>query len=144
MLRAKNLPVPGTARKLAPRFIGPYKIAKIINPVAVRLALPPSLKVYPVFHVSQIKPVETCPLSQPPPAPPPPRTLDGGDLVWEVNKILDVRRQGRGFKYLVDWVGYGPEDRSWVPRSYLADPSLLTDFYRDNPGAIGRSSGASR
>ena len=144
MLRAKNIPLPGTSKKLAPRFIGPFKVAKIINPCAVRLTLPASMRVCPTFHVSQIKPVETCPLVPPPPAPPPPRALDTGDLVWEVNKVLDVRRYGRGFQYLIDWVGYGPEDRSWVPRSYFADDSVLQDFYAENPSAIGRPPGVGR
>ena len=83
-------------------------------------------------------------LSPPAPAPPPPRTLESGDMAWEVNRILVVRRLRRGFHYLVDWVGYGPEDHTWVPRSYLADPLLLRDFYRANPQAIGQSPGVSR
>ena len=65
-------------------------------------------------------------------------------MVWEVNRILEVRRRRRGFHYLVDWVGSRPEDRSWVPRSYLADPSLLEDFYKANPSAIRQSPGVSR
>ena len=83
-------------------------------------------------------------LSLPAPAPPPPRTLESHDLIWEVNRILAVRHRGRGFRYLVDWVGYGPEDRTWVPRSYFADPALLEDFYRANPQAIGWLLGVSR
>ena len=143
-LLAKDLPLPTVSRKLAPRYIGPYTILKIINPSALRLQLPSSLKVHSVFHVSQVKPVADSNLSLPAPAPPPPRTLESGDMVWEVNRILAVRRRGRGCHYLVDWVGYGLEDRTWVPHSYLADPSLLRDFYRANPQAIGQSPGVSR
>ena len=116
----------------------------MINPSALRLQLPSSLKVHTVFHMSQVKPVAISALSPPAPTPPPPRTLESGDLVWEVSRILAVRRHGRGFHYLMEWVGYGPEDRSWVPRSYLADPRLLRDFYRENPRAIRRSPGVSR
>ncbi|XP_061750471.1 uncharacterized protein LOC133549259 [Nerophis ophidion] len=104
---------------------------------------PPTVKRHPVVHVSQIKPVCSSPLSSPDPIPPPPRILDNGDPVWTVKEILGVRRQGRGLVFLVDWEGYGPEDRSWVPASYLADPSLLKNFYQANPGALRRSSGAS-
>ncbi len=53
-LSTKDLP----SRKLAPRFIGPYRVAKVVNPVAIRLKLPPTLgRVHPVFHVSKVKPV---------------------------------------------------------------------------------------
>ena len=97
-----------------------------------------------MFHVSQVKPVATSGLSPPAPALPPPHTLEGGDLVWEVNRILAVRRRSRGFYYLVAWVGYGPEDRTWVPCSYFADPALLEEFYKANPSAIGQSPGVSR
>ena len=105
---------------------------------------PPPLSRSTVFHVSQVKPVATSGLSPPAPTSPPPRTLKGGDLVWEVNRVLAVRHQGRGFHYLMDWVGYGPEDRTWVPRSYLADPTLLEDFYQANPSALGWSPEVSR
>ncbi|WVZ58210.1 LOW QUALITY PROTEIN: hypothetical protein U9M48_008498 [Paspalum notatum var. saurae] len=42
--------------KLAPRYIGPFKILEKKGEVAYRLELPPSLSgVYDVFHVSQLK-----------------------------------------------------------------------------------------
>ena len=143
-LKAKNLPLPGTSKKLAPRFVGPFPIDCVVNPVSVKLTLPPSMHIHPVFHVSQLKPVSSSPHSAPVSSPPPPQMLGDGDLAWEVRKVLDVRRYGRGFQYLVDWVGYQPEDRSWVPRSYFADDSALAEFYRDNPSAIGRPPGVGR
>ncbi|XP_061760153.1 uncharacterized protein LOC133554902 [Nerophis ophidion] len=144
LLRAKDLHLPISSQKLAPRFVGPYTVKSKINPAAVQLDLPHSMRSHPVFHVSQVKPVVNSPLSAPTPAPPPPRVLEDGDQVWTVKEILKVRRQGRGWVYLVDWEGYGPEDRSWVPASYIADPSLIKDFYRAHPEAPRSSPGVSR
>jgi len=120
-----------SSRKLTPRYLGHYIVVHVINPSAVRLKIPSSMHVHPVFYVSLLKPVSVSTLSTPAPAHPPPR-------VWTVKELLAVRRRGRCFRYLVDWEGYGLEDRSWVPPSYLTDPSLLTDFYRAHPEAPGR------
>ncbi|RZB75827.1 Transposon Ty3-G Gag-Pol polyprotein [Glycine soja] len=44
------------ARKLTPKYLGPYQILKKIGPVAYHIALPPSLSnLHPVFHVSQLR-----------------------------------------------------------------------------------------
>jgi hypothetical protein len=48
--------------KLAPRFIGPFKIIKKRCEVACQLELPPRLlDVHNVFHVSQLKKYQRVP-----------------------------------------------------------------------------------
>jgi len=50
-LSSKNLPLKVEARKLAPRFIRPFKVLRKANPVSYRLLLPKSLRIHPTFHV---------------------------------------------------------------------------------------------
>jgi hypothetical protein len=43
-------------RKLASKYAGPYKVVKVVSPVAVKLRLPLGTKAHQVFHTSMLKP----------------------------------------------------------------------------------------
>ncbi len=103
------------------KFVGPFKIARRVNPVTYRLTLPCSIKVNPTFHVSLLKPVLCSPFVAPGKAPPPPRVI-GGRPAFTVHRILGVRQVRGSRQYLVDWEGYGPEERSWVPARNILEP----------------------
>ena len=42
-------------RKLAPKFIGPFKILQKRSPLVYKLELLAHFKVHPIFHISQLK-----------------------------------------------------------------------------------------
>jgi hypothetical protein len=124
-----------TVAKLQERFVGPYKIVEKRSDYKFRLELPKSLRgVYPVFHASLLWRA----LPTPPdmagrlgagvalPVEGEPEEEEGADLlthddageaVYVIEEVLQRRRSGRGYEYLVKWVGYeDPVDNWWLTR----------------------------
>ncbi|KAI5085224.1 hypothetical protein C0J45_23178, partial [Silurus meridionalis] len=93
----RDLPLKATCRKLAPHFIGPFHISKVINPVALRLRLPRALRVHPTFHVTKVRPVRACSLV-PSTRPPAPARVIGGGPAYTVRRLLRSCRRGRGLQ----------------------------------------------
>ncbi|KAK3538694.1 hypothetical protein QTP86_013036 [Hemibagrus guttatus] len=125
------------SHKLSPRFIGPFTILKQVNPVTYKLQLPRGYRIHPTFHVSLLKPHHPSVLPSTEPGedaaePPLPLLLDDG-TTYGVKEILESQCRDGRLEYLVDWEGYGPEERSWVPRDDVLDPDLLTSFHATHP-----------
>ena len=93
MLNTKDLKYQMVRRrteKLMERFVGSYRIKKIISPNAVELELPSTVKIHLVVNVSKIQryvgQVEGQRKGQPDPV------VIKGEEEWEVERILNKRQ----------------------------------------------------
>jgi hypothetical protein len=50
---------------------------------------------------------------------------EDGEVEWWVEEIIDERKRGRGYQYLVRWVGEGPEHDLWLPQREIEDCEAL-------------------
>ena len=125
-----NIDSSGTAHKLSPRFVGPYKIIRRVSQVAFELALPGTIKAHPVFHVSCLKLYQDNPAEfqeREPDRPPP--ELIGGEEEWEVEQILAKRiRKGKP-QYLVHWKGYPSSENTWEPVANIQNAKELVEGF---------------
>lgn len=136
-LTTKDLLLWVNSKKLAPHYISPFKILQRISPVAYCLILPQTLRINPMFHVSQLQTVLCSHLAEP--APPTPQLrMVGGSLAFTVLRILDSRQVRGHYQYLVDWESYGPEAHSWVPARDIMDPKLIRCFRSNRVVALGK------
>lgn len=129
LLSTTNLTPKTGNRKLYPRFLGPFPVTHVVNDVAYRLELPPSMKIHPVLHVSLLKPYHSSGTVQ----PPPPLTIDGEDE-YIVEEILQSRtvKSGKRTKeeYLIKWQGYGYEHCTWEPLANLTHCADILNAFR--------------
>ena len=120
MLSTKDLKYQMVGRRteqLTERFVGPYKIKKIVLLNTVELELPSTVKIYLVVNVSRIYKyvgqVEGQKKEQPAPV------IIEGEEEWEVERILNKRQIRGKDKYLVHWKGFIVESDIWKGRENL-------------------------
>ncbi|KAF0774850.1 hypothetical protein AaE_001450, partial [Aphanomyces astaci] len=116
MLATRNVPIKHAKLvnkdekpKLVPKFIGPFKIIQVINPNAMKLELPKSMKrLHNVFNVDRLK---KCPgqtdrfTNRPIPKATPMLLDDSGHEVFVVEELLKQRQFNRKKEFLDKWHG---------------------------------------
>ena len=134
LLSSKNIKLKSIGTpKLLPKWLGPYKILKLVGPAACQLELPPTALIHDVFHVSLLKEYHSNGRVQPPPTP---YILDGQEE-YEVERILShrSRRTGRGghtvkTEFLIKWQGYAVEHNTWEPETNVENaPQKLAEYW---------------
>jgi hypothetical protein len=115
-------------KKMAPKREGPFEIKEVLGPVTYQLKLPESWRIHKVFHAVLLRPYKENDIYGENYTRPPP-DIENGDEVYEVEQILKHRRRGRGYEYLVKWVGYPITEASWEPKqSFSGAVDLLTEY----------------
>lgn len=124
-LSTKDLQLQVESRKLALHFVGQFEVQLLVNPAAVWLKLPTSMRVHLMFHVSRVKLVGKSSLSSPVEVPHVPRIIDSAPP-FTVQRILDVWRQ--------DWRWQFSTGRTVVQRSGPGCLSLVKSLPRTFTG----------
>jgi len=130
MLSTKDLKYQMVRRKtekLTERFVGPYRIKKIISSNAVELELPSTIKIHLVVNVSRIQryigQVEGQRKEQPAPV------VIEGEEEWEVERILNKQWIRGKDKYLVRWKGFTAESDTWKGEENLENAKEAIEEY---------------
>jgi hypothetical protein len=101
-------------KKLDWKFLGPGTITAQTGPSAFKVDLPGLQKVHPVFHASLLEPYDPKGAIPHPNVPAQDTLREYGDDVYEVERIIDRRRnEGNKWEYLIKWAGYSEEENSW-------------------------------
>jgi hypothetical protein len=121
----------GAKRKLAPRYMGPYRILERKGEVAYKLRLPESMSsIFPIFHVSQLKKCLRVPEER----------VDERDLKLAADlaykeepvRIVDskekITRNRAVRTYKVVWTYHDDRDASWETEDYLKE--VYPEFHK--------------
>ena len=103
--------------KLTERFVGPYKVKKIISSNTVKLELPSTIRIHPVVNVSRIHryigQVEGQKKKQLA------LVIIEGEEEWKVERILNKQQVREKNKYLVWWKEFTAESDTWEGKENL-------------------------
>src|SRR4051794_14832228 len=134
LLKREGINIPALRKlpeKLMQSWLGPFEIiGDGPHPDTYRLNLPNQLKMlYPVFHVNILRrwkePNGVCyRASKDAPDP----VIVNGEAVYYVERILDARLRRNRPHYLVQWVGYPPDEATWEPLAHVQDTIALDEW----------------
>lgn len=118
LLSTRNIKSARPIPKLDHKFIGPFRIERVLSPHAYQLELPHELNsIHNAFHTNPLRPAPNDPLPGQYNPPPPPISMDeSGEKLWAMEEILDSRhKRGKGFQYRILWRGFGFGEATWEP-----------------------------
>lgn len=68
------------------------------------------------------------------------QVVDNEDEVeWKVKEILAHWQQGKGWQYLIKWIGFPDYENSWEPLEHLTNTQVYIDKYNQTHGLKNQS-----
>jgi len=122
--------------KLTERFVGPYKIKKVISTNAVELELPRTIRIHPVVNVSRVRKYKEQVRGQR--KQPTPPVIIEGEEEYEGEKVINKRKKYGRWEYLVRWKGYTAEEDSWERKENLKNTKEAVEDYEREYRREGR------
>lgn len=108
------------ALKLQHKYFGPFMIIQKIGKVAYKLQFPDTVKIHPVFHVSQLKKHLGAKAL---PSPYLPVVNNDGTLKTAPAMVLQVRQIPRRnipvVQWLIQWTNLSPKEATWEDADYI-------------------------
>ncbi|KAM4062448.1 integrase core domain-containing protein [Hirsutella rhossiliensis] len=136
LLSTRNIDSARPIPKLDHKFIGPFRIERVLNPHSYQLKLPHELdSIHNSFHTNLLRPSPNDPLPGQYNTPPPPITLDAkGEKLWAIEEILDSKRtKQKGFQYHILWRGFDLEQATWEPLHNVVNAHIaIKEFEKHN------------
>ena len=117
-------------KKLAPKFVGPFRVLERVGKVAYRLALPAQYsRLHDVFSVSLLErwvsragdsadSLESMPMME----------LNKNPAKYEVEEIIGKKKAKGQLYYLVKWLGWPTEYNSWVADDDINHPEAIEEL----------------
>jgi len=131
----KNWTSERPSRKLSYQYEGPYEILEQVGH-SYRLRLPEGNNQHDVFAPDLLRKDPGNPLPgqrQEPPLP----ILYNQQPEWEVDQILQSRKQQRRLQYQVKWVGLDHDPGFYNADGFKGAPHKLKAFHDQYPKAVG-------
>ena len=128
-LEGKNLCLHYPTKKLAPKREGLFEISQVISLLAYHLRLPPTWKIYDVFHASLLSTYWEMAEHGPNFINPPPEEIDSEEE-YERAEILSHRGSPGQQLYLVSWKGYSSAENTWEPERNLQHAQTVLTSYK--------------
>ena len=130
LLKTENYDLKLPSQKLAPRWLGPFRILEFRTPTTVKLELSARFKgVDPVQNVGWLKPYKSRSPKLGKAVEHQDPEIIQGEEEFEVETILADHYKGNRKQYLVRFKSYGPEADEWLPQRNLENAPMKIKEY---------------